>query len=141
VKAPKVTAHQTPINERPLLNGLDAIFLLILGFSIQPFVASIAHRDVFRIIVGVAIFVIVYRRIIPRLEYSSQRRRRMSSFTIDFTQEAAENVERLAAKKGLTRGELVRRSLALYDAVVEEAGSNGRVIVRTEHGERELVGI
>ncbi len=65
----------------------------------------------------------------------------MSRFTIDFTQEAAENVERLARKKGLTKAELVRRSLALYDAVVDEAGFDGKVIVRTANGERELVGI
>lgn len=73
MKAPKVTAHR--LQERPRVNGLDAMLFLSLGFSIQPFVEAIAHRDVFRIIVGIAFFVIVYRRITPRLGDSPAQRK------------------------------------------------------------------
>lgn len=65
------------LQERSRVNGLDAIFLLSLGFSIRPFVDAIAHRDWFRIIVGITLFVIVYRRIIPRLEDSSTHQREL----------------------------------------------------------------
>lgn len=66
----------------------------------------------------------------------------MSRFSLSFDKVAAKQVDDLAEKRGLSKSEVVRRAIALYDAVISEGGERPNLTLTTEAGvEKKLVGL
>jgi len=63
-------------------------------------------------------------------------------FTVEFNPGAAAVVNRLAAKKGASKAEVVRRALNLLSYVEDQQEKNSKILVQGADGEtREIVPI
>ena len=58
---------------------------------------------------------------------------------LDLNPKCRETLERLSESTSTSLSEVLRRSLALFDIVVQEQQSGGKVLIRNQEGEREIV--
>lgn len=65
----------------------------------------------------------------------------MSKFTIEFGPKSAERLRELAASQELTKTEVVRRALGVYDAFLEAQKRGERIILESEGSQREIISL